>query len=135
MHKKDISILENIQSTWKVGVIANRGDKAVSLKVTRFEDLRVVLNHFEKYPLITQKLGDYILFKQAFSVMENKEHLKIEGIKRLVGIKAKLNWGLTDELKEAFPENISEERSLINKNIPNSEWLAGFTSGEGCFFC
>nr|ACV41175.1 ribosomal protein 3/homing endonuclease-like fusion protein [Ophiostoma minus] len=131
LHNKDKSILENIQSTWKVGVIANSGANAVSLKVTRFEDLKVIINHFEKYPLITQKLGDYMLFKQAFSVMENKEHLKIEGIKELVGIKAKLNWGLTDELKKAFPENISEERSLINKNIPNFEWLAGFTSGEG----
>nr|3QQY_A Chain A, Ribosomal protein 3/homing endonuclease-like protein fusion [Ophiostoma novo-ulmi subsp. americana] len=134
LHNKDKSILENIQSTWKVGVIANSGDNAVSLKVTRFEDLKVIIDHFEKYPLITQKLGDYMLFKQAFCVMENKEHLKINGIKELVRIKAKLNWGLTDELKKAFPEIISKERSLINKNIPNFKWLAGFTSGEGCFF-
>ncbi len=48
--------------------------------------------------MITQKLGDYMLFKQAFSIMENKEHLKIEGIKELVRIKTKLNWGLTDKL-------------------------------------
>nr|5T8D_A Chain A, I-OnuI_e-vHIVInt_v2 [synthetic construct] len=133
LHNKDKSILENIQSTWKVGIIANNGDNAVSLIVTRFEDLKVIIDHFEKYPLITQKLGDYKLFKQAFSVMENKEHLKENGIKELVRIKAKMNWGLTDELKKAFPGNISRERPLINKNIPNFKWLAGFTSGEGHF--
>jgi len=55
------------------------------------EDLRVVLDYFDRYPLITHKLGDYKLFKQAFHIMDNKEHLTIEGIKALVGIKAKLN--------------------------------------------
>nr|5THG_A Chain A, I-OnuI_e-hCCR5 [synthetic construct]5THG_D Chain D, I-OnuI_e-hCCR5 [synthetic construct] len=134
LHNKDKSILENIQSTWKVGTINNRGDGTARLSVTRFEDLKVIIDHFEKYPLITQKLGDYKLFKQAFSVMENKEHLKENGIKELVRIKAKMNWGLNDELKKAFPENISKERPLINKNIPNLKWLAGFTSGEGTFY-
>nr|5T2N_A Chain A, I-OnuI_e-ag007820 [synthetic construct] len=133
LHNKDKSILENIQSTWKVGKITNNGDQAVMLRVSRFEDLKVIIDHFEKYPLITQKLGDYKLFKQAYSVMENKEHLKENGIKELVRIKAKMNWGLTDELKKAFPEIISKERPLINKNIPNLKWLAGFTSGEGHF--
>nr|5T2H_A Chain A, I-OnuI_e-hTCRa [synthetic construct] len=133
LHNKDKSILENIQSTWKVGKITNSSDRAVMLRVTRFEDLKVIIDHFEKYPLITQKLGDYKLFKQAFSVMENKEHLKENGIKELVRIKAKMNWGLNDELKKAFPENISKERPLINKNIPNFKWLAGFTAGEGHF--
>nr|7RCD_A Chain A, I-OnuI_e-hPD1-c [synthetic construct] len=134
LHNKDKSILENIQSTWKVGIITNNGDHYVTLRVTRFEDLKVIIDHFEKYPLVTQKLGDYKLFKQAFSVMENKEHLKENGIKELVRIKAKMNWGLNDELKKAFPENISKERPLINKNIPNFKWLAGFTSGDGSFF-
>nr|5T2O_A Chain A, I-OnuI_e-ag011377 [synthetic construct] len=133
LHYKDKSILENIQSTWKVGIITNAGNNVVQLRVSRFEDLKVIIDHFEKYPLITQKLGDYKLFKQAFSVMENKEHLKENGIKELVRIKAKMNWGLNDELKKAFPENISKERPLINKNIPNLKWLAGFTSGEGYF--
>jgi len=27
----------------------------VNFRVVRFEDLRVIINHFDKYPLITQK--------------------------------------------------------------------------------
>lgn len=106
----------------------------MSLKVTRFEDLKVIINHFDKYPLITQKLGDYILFKQAFNIMANKEHLTIEGIRKLVGIKAKLNLGLKEELVEAFPNIASVDRPLIiNQEIPDPNWISGFTSGEGSF--
>lgn len=25
-----------------------------------------IIKHFDKYPLVTQKLADYLLFKQAF---------------------------------------------------------------------
>ena len=135
LHKKDLSILENIKSTLKVGVINDNYNNSVSFKVTSFKDLKVIINHFDNYPLITQKLGDFILFKQAFNIMNNKEHLTIEGIRKLVGIKAKLNLGLTEELSIAFPNITSVDRSfIINQKVPDSNWLTGFTSGEGCFF-
>ena len=67
--------------------------------------------------------------------MDNKEHLTKEGIRKLVGIKAKLNLGLTEELNKAFPDIVSVDRPLIvNQVVPDSKWLAGFTTGEGCFF-
>lgn len=37
-------------------------------------------------------------------MIENK-HLTVEGLQELVGIKASLNNGLSDKLKEAFPQN------------------------------
>jgi hypothetical protein len=135
LHKKDLSILKDIKSTLKVGVISNDTTNSVSFKVTSLKDLEVIINHFDNYPLITQKLGDYILFKQAFDLMNNKEHLTIEGISKLVGIKAKLNLGITEELSNAFPNIALSDRPLvINQQIPDSNWLSGFTSGEGCFF-
>lgn len=45
--------------------------------------------------------------------------------------------GLSSELNSAFPDIINIERSLVVKNytkIPDPNWLAGFTNGEGCFF-
>ena len=52
-----------------------------------------------------------------------------------MAIRASLNKGLTPELKVAFPHVISVERPLVtNKIIKDSNWLAGFTSGEGCFY-
>lgn len=36
-------------------------------------------------------------------LIQNKEHLTIEGVNKIVAIKASMNLGLSDELKVAFP--------------------------------
>lgn len=71
--------------------------------------------------------------------MKNKEHLTLQGIKEIVDIKASglrpLNLGLSSTLKEAFPYSIPVTRPIVkDKNIPDPYWVAGFTSGEGCFY-
>lgn len=43
----------------------------------------------------------------------NKEHLTTEGLKKIVSIRASMNNGLTEVLKEAFPNIISENRPKI----------------------
>lgn len=63
-HTRDWALLESIQSSWGVGKIYKHGPDSLELRVGSLKNLRVVINHFEKYPLITQKLADYILFKQ-----------------------------------------------------------------------
>jgi hypothetical protein len=45
-----------------------------------------------------------------------------------------LNLGLTDELKMNFPEINSVDIPLVaDQEIIDPNWLAGFSSGEGCF--
>lgn len=64
-----------------------------------------------------------------------KEHLTQEGLISIVNIRASLNLGLSGELKEAFPNVVPVKRPLVeNQVIRDPQWLAGFTSGEGCFF-
>lgn len=58
----------------------------------------------------------------------------IEGIQNIVNIRASMNNGLSVVLKEAFPNTIPVIKPLIvNQEMPAPEWLAGFTTGEGCF--
>ena len=104
-------------------------------QVRSVKDLSAVINHFDKYPLITQKLADYELFKQAIQLIQQKEHLTIEGIHKLIAIKASMNLGLSKELKAAFPDTIPVLRPLVeNQSILDPQWIAGFTSGDGCFY-
>ena len=64
----------------------------------------------------------------------NKEHLTMEGLNKLIAIKASLNIGLSDKLKKAFPKVVAVNRPIVpNQNIPDPMWIAGFTSAEGCF--
>ena len=135
LHLKDKSILELIKSELGVGKIYSFRADSVELQVSSFKDVGAIINFFEKYPLITQKWTDYLLFKEAYELMLNKEHLTIEGLLKLVELKASINRGLTDQLKETFPEIDSKanQRSIVDKDITGPEWISGFTSGEGSF--
>lgn len=75
----------------------------------------IILPHFVKYPLITQKLGDFLLFKTAVDLIKTQEHLNMKGIEKIVSLKASINRGLTDELKAAFPYTVPTLRPLIEK--------------------
>jgi len=134
LQKIDIAILEEIQSTLGVGGIHIHGKESVEYRVESIRELQVIVDHFDKYPLITQKLSDYLLFKQVFELIKNKEHLTIEGLNKIEGIKASLNFGLTHGLKEAFPKVVQFNRPEYTfKGITDPYWIAGFTSGDGSF--
>lgn len=68
IHKKDEALLQAIRNTLQgIGKITNNGKKAVQLQISSIKDLKILISHFDKYPLITQKFPDYLLFKQAFN--------------------------------------------------------------------
>jgi len=43
---------------------------------------------------------DFELFKQALDLVKNKEHLTLEGFKKIISIRASMNVGLPYELKK-----------------------------------
>jgi len=59
--------------------------------VESFQELQVIVNHFDKYPLITEKASDYLIFRQCFEIIKQKEHLTEKGIFKLIGLKSSLN--------------------------------------------
>lgn len=53
----------------------------------------MIINHFDKYPLVTKKFEDYLLFRQAYVMLKNKEHLTEVGLKEIRNIKLYMNKG------------------------------------------
>jgi hypothetical protein len=125
LHKKDLALLEAIRSSLGgIGRISRvRGD-AVQFRVRKLEDLKILINFFDKYHLITQKLGDYQLFKQAFEIYSSKLHLTTAGLEKLVAIKSSMNRRgipLGNHLAKAFSLVESVPRPLVvNKKIEDS---------------
>ena len=118
LHKKDEDLLKLIQSYFGVGSVYNSGSRSsVAYKVTSAKDLDFVINHFDKYPLITFKLADYLLFKQVVGMIQLKEHLTKDGVEKIVGIKASINKGISEELKAAFPNVIPVKRPLVSPPV------------------
>uniref|UniRef100_UPI0030E4DDAC LAGLIDADG endonuclease n=1 Tax=Daedaleopsis nitida TaxID=1140402 RepID=UPI0030E4DDAC len=94
--------------------------------------MQKIIDHFYKFPLITNKYHDYKLFKLAYILIVQKEHLSLEGIKKLVSIKCSMNLGLSPELKAHFTDIKAQAKDKISYyKIPDPHWLA--SSGEACF--
>jgi len=74
LNKKDIEILEDIKYSLGVGQIYTSGTK-VFYRVENFNELQVIVDHFDNYPLVTVKKMDYTLFKKCFHIIKNKKHL------------------------------------------------------------
>jgi hypothetical protein len=134
LHKKDLSILEDIKKTLHIGKIRKSGENCVQYVVESFKELQGIVNHFDNYPLVTAKVSDFLLFKQCFEIIKSGEHLTEEGLLKIVTLKSSLNWGISDKLTKAFPVVIPVNRLEYNfKGIPDPFWIAGFTSGDGSF--
>ena len=134
LHEKDITLLTQIKNYFGVGIINKHSSRSIQFRVQSVKDLAIVISHFDKYPLITQKQADYLLFKEALNLINKKEHLTIEGLKKIVAIKGSMNLGLSEELKTAFLDVLPVPRPLVvDQEIKDPNWLAGFTSAEGCF--
>ena len=136
VHLKDLKLLNKIQSFFGAGSIYKHDDNSVQLQVYSIKELiDVIIPHFEKYSLLTQKKADFLLFKQIVHIINTKQHLTIEGLNKIASLRASMNWGLSNELKESFPDVVAVQRPLIqNQVIQNPNWVSGFTDGEGCFY-
>ena len=135
LHEKDKALLEEFKNYFNAGSILKHGGAQSIQWISSLKELKIIIDHFEKFPLITQKCADYELWKQVYYLMERGEHLTLDGLHKIVAIKASMNFGLNDQLKEAFPNIIPADRPLvIDQKIKDPFWLAGFTSAEGCLF-
>lgn len=147
-HKRDLDLLKLIKSYFsshleqslrsgpkgqEVGAIYDHeGGLQYLIDSVKFLT-EIIIPHFDKYPLITEKRKDYILWKQVVEMMRDKQHLTTKGLQEIVNIRATLNKGLSDELKTAFPLSKPITRPDFTRNIIDPYWVAGFTNAEGYF--
>lgn len=139
LHEKDFFILKQIQKFFGVGTIIHRvrkGNPSIIYSVQSITDIQnIIIPHFKNYPMLTQKQADFELFCMIIDLIEKKEHLNVNGLSKILSIKAAMNKGLSDSLKIAFPNIIPMSRpSVRDQVIKDPYWLVGFVDGEGCFY-
>lgn len=83
LNKKDKAILEKIKLYFGVGKLYFSVTK-VYYRVESFEELKYIINHFIKFPLVTEKKIDFLIFKECFEIIESKKHLTEKGFFKLV---------------------------------------------------
>jgi len=121
LHSKDLNVLYRLQEY--LGGIGSihlvKNGEVVNYSIDSIGDLNKLISHFEKYPLLTQKAADLLLFKKAVRLVNNKAHLTLEGLIQMVNIKASMNLGLSETLKLEFPQHTPVERPTINSDNVN----------------
>ncbi len=137
LHKKDIDLLHKIKAFFgNIGLVTQWSRFAI-FKVQSIEEISGNIisrglpassrfsggrSHFDKYPLITQKKADYLLFREIIIMMLRKEHLNKQGLQSIINIKASLNLGLSEDLKLTFPETKPVARPIVSdQKIPDPE--------------
>jgi len=114
LHARDKVLLKEIQNYFQVGNIFINSREGTSFRIQSPKDLAKIVDHLDLYPLITQKLSDYELFKEVLNLILNKQHLTLSGLHKIVAIKASMNLGLSESLQAAFPDVLPMSRPLVN---------------------
>ena len=136
LDQKDLDLLVEIKVFFKIGNIYTSKRGIVYYTVGSVKDLKkYILPHFDKYPLATLKIKDYLLFKEIVILMEKGEHNSLPGLLKIFSLKAILNKGLPSVVKTEFPEIIPAIAPEFKVPFDfNPHWLSGFITAEGSFF-
>lgn len=121
LHEKDLLTLKRIQSFFCVGTIITRIRRGKSTAIYSVQSIKnlaeIIIPHFKQYALLTQKRADFELFAKAVDLMCNKEYLHLEGLNKIMSIRASMNKGLTETLKIMFPDILPVERPIVDLQI------------------
>lgn len=137
MHKRDYDLLcsfrEYLGNIGNVRLVTNKN--FVTFNVTSISELKVVINHFDKFPLVTSKSLAFHTFKLIHNIISNKQHLTESGFMLICSYINILNKPLSskkhDEITNKFGNllNIYQPGYVLGK--VNASWLIGFFVGEG----
>nr|QJQ35070.1 LAGLIDADG endonuclease [Fusarium acutatum] len=132
---RDLSLLKEIKAYFNhIGSI-NIYNKECVYKVRSLNEVAIIISHFDKYILMSQKRADFDLFKLIVNKLNSQEqHLTYQGLEEIVSIGVSMNLGLSSLVRDNFSNIIPVARPLVkNIVIPDPEWIAGFVSGKGSF--
>lgn len=96
LHKRELEVIKGIAKYFNKldyedkGVINNKN--YVGIQIVNFTDIfNIIIPFFEKYPIEGSKKLDFEDFKFIANMLNNKEHLTEEGLKKILEIKKGMN--------------------------------------------
>lgn len=138
LHSIDKEILYQIKEYFGVGNVYNRKDRRISVyRVTSLALLnKVIIPHFIKYPLLTKKQGDFILWCKVIDIITNKEHLTFKGFYTILSYYKSINRGISKNIRKFYSNEEIRSVEMPTITLPTkleSQWVSGFVAGDGGF--
>ena len=117
-HKRDEYLLKRINKFFEFGDICrNHGDRK-EFRVRGLENLNKLVYFFNENPLQTSKRKNFELFSQVIELMNNKEHLTKEGLKKIANLASKMNRKIKRHLESS--ETIRQSSNNLEQDIVRS---------------
>lgn len=133
MFENETELLSMVRSFFNCGILWHyHKDGTVWFRIQDIFSIKnKIIPHFSKYPLRGTKYLDFLSFKEAFHIIESKEHLTEEGMNKLYNLSKGMNTG------REFPTNVYYSPNHTKENnidyIPlNGHYINGFIAGDGC---
>jgi hypothetical protein len=136
LHVKDVNILHHIKSFFGVGYVSIRPNTTRCVyRVTKNEELLdVIIPHFSKYPLVSKKKGDFILWSKVVNMKETKKHLTFEGFSTILTYYAAINRGVSSKVAKYYSNIKAVNKPNIKLPLTlDPNWVSGFVAGDGGF--
>ena len=91
-HKKDIKLLYALKEYLGCGVVRVNHDDRYELRIRSIKHINeIIIPHFDKYQLITQKKYDFIKFKKIINLINQNEHITFKGLLKVIDIASQMN--------------------------------------------
>ena len=108
-HQRDEKLLYRFQDYFGFGqVVVNHG-KRKEFRVRGIKNLNKIVTFFTKNSLRTSKRFDFLLFSQIILMMNNKEHLRREGLEKIAKLASQMNRQVTRQIES--PETLRQTRT------------------------
>jgi hypothetical protein len=115
---RDYKVLLHIQSFFGGIGLIHYSSNSVTFRVNKLTDLlNVIIPHFMKYQLLSEKYADFKLFVKIIHLLNEKAHLNAKGLQQIVNIKASLNRGSSDFLTSYYSkiEPVTRETKVLEE--------------------
>lgn len=116
MHEKDKDILYKIKSFFGVGAVYLRPDRKLAVyRVTNVNYIKdVIIPHFTKYPLISRKRIDFLLWSKVVEIILNKDHLTEKGLLNILSYYASINREVSKKVLKYYPNILPADKPILN---------------------
>ena len=93
-HKRDIQLLYALKKFFGCGVVRRNHGERMAYRVRSLDHLKErILPFFEQHPLKSKKRIDFIKFRRILRLMDEGEHLELEGVQKIRTLVSTMNTG------------------------------------------
>ena len=105
-HLRDLPVLHGLKRFFGCGKVCQNHQDRWELRVRKLENLQQIVRFFERHPLKTKKQIDFLKFRDVLHLMQKREHLTLEGIRKIASVASGMNTPKREAIRHLLDKDI-----------------------------